>query len=217
MSGRLALLVALSPACYFGSGPNVPYPSPEVGWERVSPATPLGPPPAVAPGARVVVVSRFRSLVPNPVGGLYDHTVQNLSPLWRTYFARNPEIAVMEGFADRLREAGMRALKDYTDPGNTALLEAPLRARRPIVIATTVRKLRHDQVRQSEPPGDFEAVTLAATVELREPDGARKAALEREVTVKLPAGGFNLLQVAGAMLADSLLTEIAAPTKEAAR
>jgi hypothetical protein len=203
----LALLLAIIPACYFSRSPEVPYPAPEIVWQTVPTSPLLDLPAARATSDRWVVVARFRSLAANPVGGLLDYTVRNESALWRTYFARFPEIAVMEGFTDRLRETGIRAYKDYTDGGNPALLEEHVRARDPLVLVTTVHKLRHDQLRLAPRDHDFEAVLLDVEVELREPGGAARARFRGPVLTKLPAGGVNVLQYAGAVLADVVLSD----------
>jgi hypothetical protein len=153
-------------------------------------------------------VARFRSLVPNPVGGLYDHAVQHESPLWRTYYARYPEASVFEGFAERLREAGLAAFKDYTDAGNPRLLDATVRGRDPLVVSAKLLRLRHDQFRQASPiRGDFEGVFAVLELTVRDARGAVRLQLRREVTVKVPAGGMNLLQLAGAVFADSLIAD----------
>lgn len=197
--------------CYWSTtAPTVPYPSPEISWRQVPVAAPLEAPPLRLRATRTIVVSRFRSLVANPIGGLYDFTVQNESPLWRTYYARYPEASIFEGFADRLREAGLPALRDYTDAGNPRLFEAPLAAQAPLVITGTVLRLRHDQLREAgTPPNDTEAIFAVTQLTVYDVTGRELLTQKREVALKVGAGGMNLLQLLGAVLADSVLKDAA--------
>jgi hypothetical protein len=205
MKGARVFLVGLGvSSCYWSKTPSVPYGQPELHWQTVAAGAPPLSRPRPLRSARLIVISRFRSMVTNPVGGLYDFHTQNESPLWRTYHGGDAAVPIFEGFADRLREAGLRALKDYTDHANVALMEPPLRRRDPLVVTATLLALRHDQVRERL-GAEFEAAYASLEVSVRNVQEDRRLDTQRAtVVLKVPAGGRNLLQLVGALVADEV-------------
>lgn len=171
---RLLLAAAvLSTGCYWSSPPSTPHRSVKVDLA----ATPAfgNPSPAPLAGKRIIVLGRFDTSAPNPIGGLYDRKDYKVSPLIRTYFYKDGAVEVFEHVSDGLRASGLQVLKDYAGHAEPALLEPPMREKNPVLVTATVTALQHDQIReQSEGGGvgEWEAARLELSVKVTDANGA---------------------------------------------
>ena len=173
---RALLAVALiSTGCYWSSPPSTPHRSVRVDL-ATTPAFQT-PSPAKLTSKRVVVLGRFDSTAPQPIGGLYDRNDYKVSPIIRTYFFKDGAVEVFEHVSDGLRSSGLTVLKDYAGHAEPALLEAPLRAKQPVLVTATVTALQHDQIREKGEKGgtgDWEAARLELAVRVTDSNGAAR-------------------------------------------
>jgi hypothetical protein len=169
-----ALAVALAAAgtslgCYWSSPPSTPHRSERFDLAKIPD---LGAPtPRPLAGTRLVVLGRFDTTAPNPVGGLYDRSDYEVSPLYRTYFYKDGAVEIFEHVGDALRASGLTVLKDYGGGAQAALLEPPIRAKSPVLVRGTLIGLQHDQVREKHDAGDFQVGRVVVDVTVTETDG----------------------------------------------
>jgi len=202
----LLAIALLSTGCYWSSPPSTPHRSTRVDLAT----TPQFGHPAPAPlaGKRVIVLGRFDTSAPNPIGGLYDRKEYSVSPLIRTYFFKDGAVEVFEHVSDGLRASGLSVLKDYAGHAEPALLEAPLREKQPILVTATVLALQHDQIREkgeSGGVGDWEAARLELAVRVTDSNGAVR--LSKTFLVEGRTGfsdNNELLKVLGWSMAEKL-------------
>lgn len=170
----LAVVGALSASgaslgCYWSSPPSTPHRSERFDLAKIPE---LGAPaPRALAGTRILVLGRFDTTAPNPVGGLYDRSDYEVSPLYRTYFYKDGAVEIFEHVADALRASGLTVLKDYGGGAQAALLEPPIRAKSPILVRGTLVGLQHDQVREKHDAGDFQVGRVVVDVTVTETDG----------------------------------------------
>lgn len=163
-------LATLSPlGCYWSSPPSTPHRSERFDLAKV-PDLGVGAPRPLA-GTRTIVLGRFDTTAPNPVGGLYDRSDYEVSPLYRTYFYKDGAVEIFEHVSDALRASGLTVLKDYAGGAQSTLLEPPLRARQPILVRGTLIGLQHDQIREKHEAGDFQVGRVVVDVTVTETDG----------------------------------------------
>jgi len=171
----LLAVALLSTGCYWSSPPSTPHRSVQVDLAT----TPSfgNPQPAPLASKRVVVLGRFDTTAPQPIGGLYDRKDYKVSPLIRTYFYKDGAVEVFEHVSDGLRASGLTVLKDYAGHAEPALLEAPLRSKQPVLVTATVTALQHDQIREKGENGgvgEWEAARLELAVRVTDSDGAAR-------------------------------------------
>lgn len=175
----LSLLPALA-GCYWSNPPSSPHGHVALDAERApeltaAPIVPLR-------SSRVILLGRFDSVATQPIGGMYDLREYHVSPLYRTYFFADAPLELFEHTCDALRATGLDVRKDYATIGEATLVEEPLRAIDPVIVATTILALEDDQIRSDDdPPTDREVARLAVHVEVR--DVAGKARYSREHVV----------------------------------
>ena len=205
---RIASLAALALSaggCAFGHPPIGPHGALDLtGVEAPTLAVPA---PARLRTRRVVVLGRFDSTAVQPIGGLYDEVDPGVSPLYRTYSFPDGALEIFEATSDALRASGLEVLKDYATHAEPALVEAPLRAKDPLLVTATLVALQHDQVRrEADPrPRDEEVARVAAHVEVRDLSGAVRFAKDEVVVGRTPARpGADLLRLLGLALGDRL-------------
>ncbi len=165
-----ALVASGAPlGCYWSSPPSTPHRSERFELDKIPE---LGAPaPRALAGTRTIVLGRFDTIAANPVGGLYDRSDYEVSPLYRTYFYKDGAVELFEHVADALRASGLAVLKDYAGGAQAALLEPPLRAKAPILVRGTLIGLQHDQIREKHAAGDFEVGRVVVDVTVTETDG----------------------------------------------
>jgi hypothetical protein len=204
---RLALLAAclLLGGCYWSSPPDGPFGHVRQDPDPKRPLAPAILQTLVAP--RPVLLGRFDTTAPQPIGGLYDRANYHLATLYRTYFFRDGAVEIFEHTADALRAAGVGVLKDYASQAEPALVEAPLRKLRPVLVSGTVRALQHDLIRTDDEETHTDAAVLHLTVDIRvaEADGTPRLAKTYVVdgTLHYDANA-DALDMLGAKLAEAL-------------
>ncbi len=196
------MLAASSTGCYWSSQPQAPHRSVELDLAKMPALTIPAPRPLV--GTRLIVLGRFDTTAPQPIGGLYDRDEYEVSPLYRTYFFKDGAVEIFEHVSDGLRAAGLTVLKDYAGHAEPALLEAPLRARNPVLVTATVTALQHDQIRE---PGktDWEGGRLSVDLRVTEANGSVRFAKTYQIEGRIPYDGrTELLRLLGWKLAETL-------------
>lgn len=172
---RSLIAVALLTGCYWSSPPSTPHRSVKL---ELAAMAPFGNPvPRPITSKKLIVLGRFDTMAPNPIGGLYDRKDYSVSPLIRTYFYKDGAVEVFEHVSDGLRAAGLAVLKDYAGHAEPSLLEAPLREKQPLLVTATVLGLQHDQLREKSEDGKFaewEAARLELRVRVSTADGASR-------------------------------------------
>jgi hypothetical protein len=206
----LALLTTLLGGCYWSDPPAWPYGHGANDAPAARPLTMPGAPQRLH-SPRIIVLGRFDTLVTQPIGGLYDWSDYDVSPLFRTYYFKNAHLELFEHATDALRAAGLDVRKDYATTGDPALVEAPLRAKSPLIVRTRVLTLQHDQVRtDAEPPMDFEVVKLVVDVAVFDVDGAQRYMARHAIHGRMDAQDpANLLRMLGLELGARLLKDAA--------
>lgn len=168
------LAAALCAGCYWSSPPSSPHGHHPAKVESL-PTLTVSPYPVALRSPRVIVLGRFDTRTTQPVGALYDFNDYEASPIIRTYFFRHAHLELFEHVSDALRASGLDVRKDYATTGDPALIEAPVRALRPLIVRTSVAALQHDQVRtDTDPPSDNEVVRLVVDVSVVEADGTQR-------------------------------------------
>lgn len=164
---RIAFGAALSisaSGCYFSSPPSAPHGHNPLHVEQL-PTLTVSPSPAQLASPHVIVLGRFDSSATQPIGGLYDFSDYDSSPLQRTYYFKHAHLELFEHACDALRATGLDVRKDYGSTGEPTMLEQPLRRLQPLIVRTTIVAMQHDQVRtDSDPPTDNEVVKLVVDV-----------------------------------------------------
>jgi hypothetical protein len=207
---RRALLfaVALSAAftttgCYWSSQPQTPHRSVELDLAAMPELKTPIPRPLV--GTKLVVLGRFDSTAPQPIGGLYDRKEYEVAPLYRTYFFKDGAVEIFEHVADGLRASGLAVLKDYAGHAEPALLEPAVRAKDPILVTATVTALQHDQIREKGDRSDWEAGRVE--LDLRVATAAGAVVLQKKYLIegRIPYDGqTELLRLLGWKVAEAL-------------
>jgi hypothetical protein len=201
----LALLAGASTGCYWSSPPSTPHRSTKLELANV-PA--LGAPsPRPMASKRLVVLGRFDTSAPQPIGGLYDKKDYSVSPLIRTYFYKDGAVELFEHVSDGLRAAGLFVLKDYAGHAEPALLEPPLRARDPLLVTGTVLALQHDQIREKTDDGsaEWEAGRFELAVRVSDEKGAVRLSKTFLVEGRIPFDDrTELLKLLGWTMAERL-------------
>ncbi len=201
-----AALLSTATGCYWSSPPSTPHRSVKIDLAATSPFG--NPAPAQLSGKRVVVLGRFDTTAPNPIGGLYDRKDYSVSPLIRTYFYKDGAVEIFEHVSDGLRATGLFVLKDYAGHAEPALLEAPLREKKPILVTATVLALQHDQIREKGEGGgvgEWEAARLELAVKVTDDSGAVRLNKKFLVEGRAPWNDNNeLLKVLGWTMAEKL-------------
>jgi hypothetical protein len=200
----LALLLGAAPGCYWSSPPTHPHRHVDLDPAKLTALE--VPQPTARRSPKLVILGRFETTAPQPVGGLYDHDDYSITPLYRTYFFRDAHLEVFEHTCDALRATGLDVRKDYATAAAPTLLEARTRARDPLLVTGSISALQHDQVRLSgEPPVDVEIARLTIRVLVRDPSGAARYDREHTVEGKVAAGdGRDMLRLLGLNLGDRL-------------
>jgi hypothetical protein len=202
-------IACFASGCYWSSPPSTPHRSVKV--DLASTPAFRDPSPRPIESKRVVVLGRFDTTAPNPIGGLYDRKDYRVSPLIRTYFYKDGAVEVFEHVSDGLRAAGLMVLKDYAGHAEPALLEAPLREMRPLLVTATVLSLQHDQIRDKTDDGkhaEWEAARIELAVKVTEADGSARLAKKYVVAGRVPHNPtVDLLKVLGWTVADQLASD----------
>lgn len=208
MRGVWLLALLGASGCYWSSPPTNPH-----GHQGLDPArlAPLkaraNPGDAGAPrlgSTRLIVFGRLDSVVPQPIGGVYDQVEAGISPLNRTYFLRDAPLEIFEHTTDALRAAGLDVRKDYATTGAATMLEARLRARSPLLLGGQLRALQHDQIR-TEHEGDVEVARMVVQLWVREADGRPLYEREHVIEGKTPhPPPGDMLRLLGVVLAERL-------------
>jgi len=205
---RLLTVLALAGSatgCYWSSPPSTPHRSTKIELANV-PA--LGAPtPRPITSKRLVVLGRFDTSAPQPIGGLYDKKDYSVSPLIRTYFYKDGAVEVFEHVSDGLRASGLFVLKDYAGHAEPGLLEAPLRARDPLLVTGTVTALQHDQIREKADEGsaDWEAGRFELALKVSDAKGTVRLAKTYLVEGRIPFDDrTELLKILGWTMAERL-------------
>ena len=208
MNARLApWLLAIATAttsvgCYWSSQPQNPHRN--VDFDLASMPELKLPQPRPLQGSRVVVLGRFDSTAPQPIGGLYDKNEYEVAPLYRTYFFKDGPVEIFEHVADGLRSSGLTVLKDYAGHAEPSLIEPQLRAQQPVLVTATVTALQHDQIREKG-PSDFEAGKVAIDLKVTDVEGGVRLAKSYVVEGRIPYDGqTELLKLLGWKLAEQL-------------
>ena len=198
-----ALAVVGSTGCYWSSQPSVPHRLSDI---DLAEAPPLGlPRPRSLQGSRIVVLGRFDSTAPQPIGGLYDRSEYEIDPLYRTYFFKDGAIEVFEHVSDGLRASGLTVLKDYAGHAEPAMIEAPLRSKSPVLVQATVTTLQHDQIREKGDNQDWEAGRLGIDLTVTDVNGAQILSKRYLVAGRIHYDGqTELLRLLGWKLAEAL-------------
>jgi hypothetical protein len=188
--------------CYWSSQPQVPHRLTELDLASIQT---LGmPQPRPLTGSRIVILGRFDSTAPQPVGGLYDKREYEVAPLYRTYFFKDGAVEIFEHVSDGLRASGLIVLKDYAGHAEPALLEAPMRAKDPILVTATLTALQHDQINETN-DAKFEAGRVEVAVRVTDSKGGARLAKSYVVTGRIPYdGSTELLRLLGWKLAEQL-------------
>lgn len=205
----LGLLAACS-GCYFAKTPGSPHGHEQLDPDRLALLLPPQPPLALS-SSRLIVLGRFEAALTQPVGGLYDRSEFETSPLLRTYYFKHAALELFEHACDALRATGLDVRKDYATTGEPALLERETSRLQPVIVRTQVVKWQHDQVRtDADPPQDFEVIRLVAEVSVVDSQGASLYRGHHEVAGRLAwRENLDALRIAGLMLAASLTRDAA--------
>ena len=202
---RLAVVFACASGatgCYWSSQPQTPHRLVEMDLTTVPNLAMPVPRPLV--GSRIVVLGRFDSTAPQPVGGLYDRREYEVSPLYRTYFFKDGAVEIFEHVSDGLRASGLIVLKDYAGHAEPSLLEAPVRAKEPILVTATLTALQHDQINENN-DAKFEAGRVEIALRVTDSKGAVRLQKTYLVTGRIPYdGSTELLKLLGWKLAEAL-------------
>jgi hypothetical protein len=203
--GLLGSFGLFGAGCYWSSQPQTPHRTTEI---DLASAAVLGlPQPRALQGSHIVVLGRFDSTAPQPIGGLYDKNEYEVAPLYRTYFFKDGAIEIFEHVADGLRSSGLTVLKDYAGHAEPALVEAPIRAQNPILVTATVTSLQHDQIR-AENKTDFEAGRVVVELRVTDVNGAPKLRKQYVVEGRIAYDGrTELLRLLGWKLAEQLAAD----------
>lgn len=205
----VASLSILATGCYWSNPPSTPHRNEKV--ELANLPELRTPSPRVLASKRLVVLGRFDSTASQPIGGLYDKKDFSISPLIRTYFYKDGAVEVYEHVSDGLRAAGLFVLKDYAGHAEPALLEAPLRARDPLLVTGTVVALQHDQIKEKSETsgfGEWEAGRFALAVKVTDASGAVRLNKTFLVEGRLPYNErAELLKVLGWTMAERLASD----------
>lgn len=198
--------VRATTGCYWSSPPSTPHRSTKI---ELSTVPALGVPnPRPIASKRLIVLGRFDSTAPQPIGGLYDKKDYSVSPLIRTYFYKDGAVEVFEHVSDGLRASGLFVLKDYAGHAEPALLEPPLRARDPLLVTGTVTALQHDQIREKAEGGetaDWEAGRLEIAMEVKDQKGTVRLKKTYLVEGRIPFDDrTELLKLLGWHMAERL-------------
>jgi hypothetical protein len=186
MTRRLAFFAVIvsamaSTGCYWASPPTHPHGHADLEPRKLPDL--IVEPPIGLRSPRLLLLGRFETIAPQPIGGLYDHDEHSITPLYRTYFSPDAPLEIFENVTDALRATGLDVRKDYALSGNPLLVEERLRRKNPLVIAGTISALQHDQIRTDEDkPRDYEAARLAIRITVRDLSG--KTLYERELVVE---------------------------------
>lgn len=207
--GTLALSAALGlSGCYWSSPPSTPHRSVQIDLAAV-PA--LGAPaPKPIASKRLIVLGRFDTSAPQPIGGLYDKKDYSVSPLLRTYFYKDGAVEVFEHVSDGLRASGLFVLKDYAGHAEPSLIEAPLRARDPLLVTGTVTALQHDQIREKTEGGsaEWEAGRFELSLKVTDVKGAVRLSKAYLVEGRIPFDDrTELLKLLGWSMAERLAAD----------
>lgn len=201
----LLAVVALSSGvgCYWSSQPQTPHRSVQF---QLSKLEDLGvPSPRPLTGSKLVVLGRFDTIAAQPIGGLYDRKDYSVAPLIRTYFFKDGAVEVFEHVSDGLRASGLLVLKDYAGHAEPSLLEAPLRAKDPVLVTGTVVALQHDQIREKGDRQDWEAGRLEVAMKVADASGAVRLSKTYLVEGRVAYDGRSeLLKLLGWKLAERL-------------
>ncbi len=202
----LACLLSASAGCYWSSQPQTPHRSTEIELSKY-PELKVPSPRALA-GTRVIVLGRFDTTAPQPIGGLYDRKDYSVSPLVRTYFFKDGAIEIFEHVSDGLRASGLFVLKDYAGHADPSLLEAPIRAKNPLLVTGTLLALQHDQIREKEAQQDYEAGRVEVALKVTESNGTPRFAKTYLVEGRLHYDGrTEFLKLLGWSLAEKLAAD----------
>lgn len=204
---RIASLLAatLCAGCYWSSPPSSPHGHHPANVEGL-PSLAVSPHPVALRSPRLIVLGRFGTRSIQPIGALYDFNDYEASPLIRTYFFRHAHLELFEHVSDALRASGLDVRKDYATTGDPALLEAPVRSLRPLIVRTSVAALQHDQVRtDTDPPTDNEVVRLVVDVSVVEADGTQRYSARHEIYGRLAwQEDLDVLRMLGLELGERL-------------
>jgi hypothetical protein len=188
--------------CYWSSQPQVPHRLVEFDLSATPNLTMPSPRPLV--GSRIVVLGRFDSTAPQPVGGLYDKREYEVAPLYRTYFFKDGAVEIFEHVSDGLRASGLIVLKDYAGHAEPSLLEAPVRAKDPILVSATLTALQHDQINENN-DAKFEAGRVEIAVKVTDSKGNVRLTKTYMVSGRINYdGSTELLRLLGWKLAETL-------------
>ncbi len=208
----LALAIALaasaggSTGCYWSSPPSTPHRSERFDLGAVADLAPPAPRPLV--GSRTIILGRFDSTAPNPVGGLYDRANYEVSPLYRTYFYKDGPVELFEHVSDALRASGLAVLKDYAGGAEPTLLEPAMRAMAPVLVHGTLLRLQHDQIRDKHDAGDFQVGRVIVDLTITDADGRLLLRRTYDLEGKVPWDeGTDFLKLLGWKLAERLTAD----------
>lgn len=198
-----AIASVASTGCYWSSQPSTPHRQVDI---DLAEAAELGlPHPRPLRGDRIVVLGRFDSTAPQPIGGLYDRSEYEIAPLYRTYFFKDGAIEVFEHVSDGLRASGLTVLKDYAGHAEPAMIEPPLRAKSPVLVRATVNILQHDQIREKGDNQDWEAGRLGIDLLVTDVNGGQILSKRYLVQGRVHYDGqTELLRLLGWKLAEAL-------------
>lgn len=202
---RALFMLLLTTGCYWSSPPSTPHRSVRIDLASI-PAF-GNPKPRALTSTKLIVLGRFDTVAPNPIGGLYDRKDYSVSPLIRTYFYKDGAVEVFEHVSDGLRASGLSVLKDYAGHAEPALLDAPLRDKHPLLVTATVLALQHDQIREKadKDATDWEAARLELEIRVANTDGTSRLKKTYLVEGRVPyAENFDLLKVLGWTMAEKL-------------
>jgi hypothetical protein len=203
---RALVIMMMATGCYWSSPPSTPHRSIKVDLAAIPPFG--NPSPRPIKSSKTIVLGRFDTVAPNPIGGLYDRKDYSVSPLIRTYFYKDGAVEIFEHVSDGLRASGLTILKDYAGHAEPALLEAPLREKQPLLVTGTVLALQHDQIREKADdgkPAEWEAARIELEVRVATHEGVSRLKKTYVVEGRVPWNpDFDLLKVLGWTIAEKL-------------
>ncbi len=204
----LPLFAALLGGCYWSDPPAWPYGDAANDPADAQPLT-MPAPPRPLHSPRVIVIGRFDTVATQPIGGLYDWSDYDVSPLFRTYYFKYANLELFEHVTDALRASGLDVRKDYATTGEPALVQGPLRAISPLLVRTRVLTFQHDQVRtDDDTPRDYEVARLVVEVTVDDINGARRYAARQSIHARVHAQDpANMLRMLGLELGTRLLRD----------
>jgi hypothetical protein len=209
VSPRLAACCAIALAgvsgCYFSRTPSAPHGHLPLEPDRLGLIT-LPAAPAALSSPKVIVLGRFDTAATQPIGGLYDFSDFDTSPLLRTYYFKHAALELFEHTCDALRATGLDVRKDYGTTGEPGLVESETRKLRPTIVRTRIVSLQHDQIRSdSDPPADLELVRLTADVSVLDHQGVSLYQGRHLVEGRMPwREDLDMLRIVGLKLGDRL-------------